>query len=186
MLGGRNMRKIDIVNSTVTTGTCVCEELQKITRDFEGLKTVCWLNHEIKFGIFSEDFLKQIGGFESLCKHILRFRIFDQDRELFLWKTGDIIKYRLRNDQSGESVEVIDADQVMWGTTFIGSDGMIKVSESRGVKYELPESCVDNPLLPGAERLVLRTRNYVDYNEIGQASFVDSRFVSIRFEEVRI
>ena len=37
------MRKIDIVNSTVTTGTCLCEELQKITRDFEGLKTVCWL-----------------------------------------------------------------------------------------------------------------------------------------------
>lgn len=176
------MRKIDIVHSNVTTGNCVREELHKITRDFEGLKTVCWFNHEIKFGIFGEDFLKQIGDFESFCKHILRFRIFDQDRELFVWKTGDIIKYRLRNDQSGEEVEVIDADQVMWGTKFIGSDGKIKVSESRGIKYELPESCVDNPLLPGTERLVLRTRNYVDYNEIGQASFVDSRFVSIRME----
>ena len=53
-------------------------------------------------------------------------------------------------------MEVIDADQVMWGTTFIGSDGMIKVSESRGVKYELPESCGINPKLPGAERLSKR------------------------------
>ncbi len=179
------MRKIDIVHSTVTTGNCVYDELYEITRGFEGLKTVCWFNYEIRFGIFSEDFLRQIGGFDNFCKHIIRCRIFDQERELFVWKTEDRIKYRIRNDQSGEKVEVIDADQVMWGRNFVSSDGMIKVSESRGIKYELPESCVENPLLPVTERLVLRTRNYVDYNEIGQASFVDSRFVSIRMEEVR-
>ncbi len=176
------MREIDIVHSTVTTGNCICDELHKITQGFEGLKTVCWFNHEIKFGIFCEDFLRQIGGFDNFCKHIIRCRIFDQDREFFVWKTGDRIKYRIRNDKSGEKVEVIDADQVMWGTRFIGSDGVIRVSESRGIKYELPESCVDNPLLSGTKRLVLRTRNYVDYNEIGQASFVDSRFASIRME----
>jgi len=176
------MRKIDIVHSTTTTGICMCDELHEITRDFRGLKTVCWLNYEIKFGIFGEDFVKQIGGFENFCKHILRFRMFDRDRELYAWKAEDRFKYRIRNDQSGEEIEVIDADQVMWGTKYHISDGLIKVSETRGIKYELPESCVDNPLLSGTERLVLRTRNYIDYNEIGQASFVDSRFISIRME----
>jgi len=177
-----NMRKIDIVHSTATTGNCKCDELNEITRDFGGLKIVCWLNYEIKFGIFDEGFLEQLGGFDNFCKHILRIRIFDRGRELYAWKAEDRFKYRIRNDQSGEEIEVIDADQVMWGTKFFSSDGMVKVSEARGIEYELPESFVENPLLPGTERLVLRTRNYVDYNEIGQASFVDSRFVSIRME----
>lgn len=80
-------------------------------------------------------------------------------------------------------VEYIDADQVMYGSKFEIKDEFIEVYEKRGIRYIVPKEFIGNNLIDdinnNKKRLVLHTRNYIGYNEIGQAGFVDSRFLKI-------
>ncbi len=79
-------------------------------------------------------------------------------------------------NETGEEIKYIEAQQILWGTQYTKIGGFVEAKEDRGVCLTIPfEEEVKN----GKRFFVLTTRNYIDYNEIGQAGFIDTRFVKI-------
>jgi len=110
-------------------------------------------------------------------KYIQRMRIFNEDKEVMLWRSLDGIKGRIRIDNEGNDTYVVDASQVLWGTDKeeLGN-GWIKIFEDRGTELILPLEGVE--VNDKERRVFLRTRNYVDFhNETKQATYVDCRFI---------
>jgi len=150
---------------------------------------VSWLDYAVLFGKIEDGRLKfHEGDVPDFSKYLLRMRLFDENRELHVWRTRNGFSCRYRRDCAnaggdGEPVDFIDASQVMFGTSFKDKSDFIEISESRGIKYNVPKEflgCVEIKMLNERKaRLALHTRNYIGYNEIGQAGFVDSRFLKI-------
>lgn len=116
-------------------------------------------------------------------KFIQRLRLFNEHRELFIWRTEEGLKGRLRIDEQGEEIYVIDARQVLWGTNKkeLGN-GWTKLFEERGTELILPFDGIslDNK----KNRIFLKTRNYIDfYPETFQATYVDCRFTGFADKE---
>lgn len=120
-------------------------------------------------------------------KYLQKLRVFNQDAELHIWKTQGNFKGRIRSEKnfSGanktkhnnlEIVEYIEVNQILFGTTSSDlGNGFTKLTEDRGTEVILPFT---NIILDTQDkRIAIRTRNYVGYNEIGQAGYVDCRFV---------
>ena len=81
--------------------------------------------------------------------------------------------------------EAFDADQVMYGThSKIYDNSFAEIFEDRGMKYFIPAELLGGQELSPSVRLVLQTRNYINYNELGQASIVDTRFVKIKVKRL--
>ncbi|MDK2839944.1 MAG: hypothetical protein PWQ83_1516 [Thermosipho sp. (in: thermotogales)] len=149
---------------------------------------VCWLDYAVLFGIIRNGEIKFYNN-ESpdFNRYLQKLRIFNENEELYIWRSGNKFKFRYREDldsnKNGEMVEYIDADQVMYGSKFEIKDEFIEVYEKRGIRYIVPKEFIGNNLIDdinnNKKRLVLHTRNYIGYNEIGQAGFVDSRFLKI-------
>jgi CRISPR-associated protein (TIGR03984 family) len=149
---------------------------------------VCWHDYAVLFGTVQNGEIKFYNN-ESpdLNRYLQKLRIFNENKELYIWKSGGKLKYRYRedvvSDENGEIVEYIDADQVMYGSKFEDKGNFIEVSEKRGIRYIVPKEFIGNNLIDdinnNKKRLILHTRNYIGYNEIGQAGFVDSRFLKI-------
>jgi len=136
---------------------------------------VVWLNYAIFIGkIEDREFIFHNGLIPDLS-HLLQLRVFNKEKEIFIWRSSLAYKYRIRVDNDGEDTVVIDAEQVLWGTHSrnLGGD-FSEIYEDRGIKLIIPFK--DLNLNPD-KRLILKTRNYIRHNEIGQAGFVDSRFV---------
>lgn len=110
-------------------------------------------------------------------KYIQKLRLFNESKELFIWRTKDILKGRLRIDNTGDTKNVIDAYQVLWGTDKqLLKEGWTRVFEERGTELVLPFSqlSVDDR----KKRVFLQTRNYVDFHpETNIATYTDCRFV---------
>lgn len=120
-------------------------------------------------------------------KYLQKLRIFNKDAELHIWKTQGIFKGRIRAEKrfqganktkhnDFEIVEFVQADQILFGTTSSDiENGFTKLTEDRGTEVILPFT---NIVLDAPDkRIAIRTRNYIGYNEIGQAGYVDCRFV---------
>jgi len=76
----------------------------------------------------------------------------------------------------------MDAEQIIWGTKASPLEGEFsKIQEDRGVEFIVPFSDLK---LSANSRLILITRNYLDYNEIKQVGIIDTRFVKIECQEV--
>lgn len=156
------------------------EDLQsKIEQLFnnDGYVTV-YLNYEVLIGKFEGKNLIFYNNERFEPKYLQKIRIFNENKELYLWKVSeDIFKGRLRVDNQGEEKNVIDAKQILWGTMAETlNDGWSKIYEERGTALIIPfdKLAIDNY----KQRIKINTRNYIDYNELGQAGYVDSRFVS--------
>ena len=55
----------------------------------------------------------------------------------------------------------------------VGKDGWVLLSEARGTEIYLPYR-FKNPI---NKLMKIKTRNYIGYNELGQAGYMDCRFV---------
>lgn len=161
--------------------------IQKIKEVDKGY-IVCWLDYAVLFGIIQSGEIKFYNNeLPDFNKYLQKLRVFNEKKELYIWRSGNKFKFRYRedgvSDEDGEIVEYIDADQVMYGSKFEVKDEFIEVSEKRGIRYIVPKEFIGNSsiedLNKNEKRLVLHTRNYIGYNEIGQAGFVDSRFLKI-------
>jgi len=119
-------------------------------------------------------------------KFIQKLRLFNNSRELLLWRKEEgSFAGRLRTDGEAENntekISVIDAQQVLYGTKSEkakDSDTFTKISEDRGTEIIIPLSNVsvdikENP----KKRVSICTRNYIAYNDFGQAGYDDCRFV---------
>lgn len=113
-------------------------------------------------------------------KHILRLRVFNYRAELMIWRRKEsIFNMRLRIDDALDNSTkeiVINTRQIIWGTTLTHlNGGWSELSEKRGTKIVVP---FDNLIINNQKnRLELWVRNYITYNEYGQAGYSDSRFV---------
>lgn len=108
-------------------------------------------------------------------KYIQRIRVFNETEELLIWRSSNGFKGRLRIDSLGEDIEAVEAHQVLFGTRKKSLGDFTEIYEDRGTKIILPFSdlTVDKD-----KRIFIKTRNYIDYNEVCQATCVDARFVS--------
>ncbi len=113
-------------------------------------------------------------------KFIQKIRIFNKEEEVYFWRTTidgkRVLKGRHRKDNNGELQPVVEANQILFGTTSTDlKNGFTKLTEDRGTEVILPFTNID--IDNKDKRMAIRTRNYIGYNEIGQAGYVDCRFV---------
>lgn len=140
---------------------------------------VAYLSYGVFVGKYKEgdfEFFKEL-DLNSEAKHILKLRVFNEEKELYIWRNGDVLKGRVRIDSGGIPTAVVDASQVLWGRKKekIGK-GWTKVFEERGTELVLPFQNID---LNGREkRIFLRSRNYINFHPPSYlASYVDCRFM---------
>jgi CRISPR-associated protein (TIGR03984 family) len=124
-------------------------------------------------------------------QYLQRLRVFNDRQELLIWRTedneenGSDFKGRMRIDQDGEKSEetpIVDANQVLWGTRAKSLDnGFTLLTEDRGTELILPFNNLES-VDDKENRIFLETRNYIGYNDIGQAAYVDTRFVGFFFD----
>ena len=139
---------------------------------------VCWQHHSVTIGKVADGVLSFCINEQPLySRHLIRMRIFSKEKEYHIWKTGFQFNYRKRCDGQGDAIEYVEAIQPLWGTqTKPGSKfpGWSCIFEQRGTELFVPFSELS---FKGDNRLSIVTRNYIGYNDIGQAGYVDCRFV---------
>lgn len=113
-------------------------------------------------------------------KFIQKLRLFNKNKEFFIYRTEGKWKARLRDDLKGNEVSAVDANQVLFGTKAeILDNGFTKLTEERGTEIILPFKV--NGVDEKKNRVKIKTRNYINFNELEQAGYVDSRFVEFTF-----
>ncbi len=155
---------------------------------------VAYLDYKVLIGRYENNELTFCNNEAFKLKHLQRLRVFNSSSELLLIKVKPCqFKARVRSDDTdtGSEVGVIDAHQVLWGTKTIknsnngsGSlNGWVHITEDRGTSLTLPLPCETKVVRVNDKdkRVKLKIRNYIGYNELGQAGFVDCRFVGILF-----
>ena len=120
---------------------------------------IIWLFSEIKtLSIKNGQLSGDLSSFD-LIKYLVKARFFNEEKEWHIWRSGDVLKGRFRDD-TDNSGEVY-----------------------RFVKAELPlKAVITDPLSKMSFKgnmIKLITRNYVDYQNY-QAGYYDMRFVNFK------
>lgn len=139
---------------------------------------VAYLDYKVLIGTYEDSRFYFYNNETFDNKYIQRLRVFNNDQELLVWRSHDGLNGRLRTDSDGDSTEVVDAHQVLFGTKSKpepSDNSYTKIFEDRGTELILPfkELDVDEK----KNRITIKTRNYISYNEVHQATYVDCRFV---------
>ena len=139
---------------------------------FSNAKAVAWYFDKIVFySIVNSVWVDQ----KVELKYLVRLRLFNKDKELHVWRSNRILKARIRVDNDGPDVLCVDAMPVLNGTHFISQPTGIEATEEKGTRYFLPYPELKIPV--HSERIRLLTRNYIGWDEIEQAGYIDSRFL---------
>jgi CRISPR-associated protein (TIGR03984 family) len=181
------MKKLDyeIKNDTKSTSKKI-----EVTTDLKNLINTTLSRNEynvvayLDYGVFIGLLKKENDSFEFIFnekidiedKYIQKIRIFDKNEELLLWKSNNTLKGRLRIDESGSGSEYVDVSQVLFGTkTENIDDNFTKlIEEDRRISITIPSKFATSN---DKKRVAIKTRNYVEYNEIFQATYTDCRFI---------
>jgi CRISPR-associated protein (TIGR03984 family) len=158
------------------------KSLKSLVKDCFGQKGICifYLDYKVLIGKYDgEDFIfHEEKEFEP--RFIQKMRLFNIDRELFIWRENrNGFRGRLRIDEPGNETDVVDANQVLWGTKPEYRGEFTEITEERGTKLVLPvkDLKVDN----SENRAFILTRNYISYKTYDstyeQAGYEDCRFV---------
>ncbi len=133
---------------------------------------VAYLDYRVLIGIYSNGVFQEE---EFKPKFVQKMRLFNKSKELYIWRQDEnVFSGRLRTDEEGEDVDVIDAWQVLYGTRCEEKNGVTSLTEDRGINLAIPFSGLNEKNdLP----IRIYTRNYIGYNELGQAGYEDCRFV---------
>jgi CRISPR-associated protein (TIGR03984 family) len=166
--------------SEAETGDCAPAEVTDLIMKYGTAMTegyaVCWLNHAVRIGrvsggmpVFADD------STADYAADLVELRLFDAESELYVWRKDGGFGYRVRRDCEGNVMEYVQARQPLWGTRVAGEgNSWSTIEEDRGIRFEVPFTGLE---LTPLKRLCLVTRNYIGYNEIDQAGYVDCRFV---------
>lgn len=108
-------------------------------------------------------------------KFLQRLRLFNEKRELYVWRDGESLKARLRVDGDGDDIDVVDACQVLWGTRSTPVGQFTELNEERGTRLLVPlrDIRVDDK----KRRVFIKTRNYIGYHKNCLATYMDCRFL---------
>lgn len=158
-----------------SAASLVTEELKEMKTGF----AACWLWHEVLFGkIENGSLVFPAGKISDLDRDLREMRLFNKDRELYLYRTEKGFRSRRRIDGKGERAEYIEAKQILWGTAGDVQGGWTTLSEKRGIRLTVP---IEARGVDEKRRVVLVTRNYITDSDIGQAGITDCRFVDLDF-----
>ncbi len=144
---------------------------------------VVWLDYKVLIGTWDgKDFqFYNDETFEN--KYLQRMRVFNKDREMLIYRAGNGFKGRLRiDDKDGKDTEIIVATQVLFGTKKGKkcNDSYTEITEERGTSLVLPFGGLN--VDDKKKRIFIKTHNYIDYNAVNQATYVDCRFVEFTDE----
>ena len=151
----------------------LCEKLE--TLGMKEANVVVWQVHGITWGCWQNGSLKLAGDVAKNCSLWLELRVFNEEEELHLKKSGDLWLGRWRKDGAGEATEYVDSISRFWGEMVEAAD--------------LPEGYRKlKQILPQAEEHAkyygLVTRSYIGYEATGQAGYADYRYVRIAAADV--
>lgn len=151
----------------------LCDEAAK---HIERGIVILWQLHAVTWGRFANEQITLAGGVEVNPLYITELRVFDENAELYLLRSGDEFTGRWRIDGTGEEVQYyIDSFSPLWGTREENVTGSYAVlaDRERGLRMEVPVE-------EEAEQYGLLTRGYIVADEnTGQAGYDDHRFVKI-------
>ncbi len=187
------IRKVDGIKTSLESGVLNHGVLDFVKMNFpdKGL-IITWTDEGIYWGI------KEAGRFEFHIAHVdeyiennlIYLRAFNPLEELYIWKRQSFGNksyfYRLRRDNRGEDVEVIESKQLIWGTHAENKNGIFyRIWEPRNIELFVPSKDahlneINLDELNMGNRLFLITRNYIGYHkDTNEAYFRDVRFVNI-------
>jgi CRISPR-associated protein (TIGR03984 family) len=113
---------------------------------------------------------------------IFEIRIFDKTKELYMKRSrnGELVG-RLRIDgeqtqsEAAATTTYTDFSNILYGSVVpIEGGEHSTLKEDRGIEVTIPGK------FPANKRVALTIRNYIDYNDIGMAGYVDARFVELK------
>jgi CRISPR-associated protein (TIGR03984 family) len=139
---------------------------------------VAYLDYKVLIGKVNNNGFEFFNNEKIEEKYIQKLRLFNDDKELLIWRDNNGLKGRLRIDGEGEETFAVDACQLLWGTKKdkLGN-GWIKLFEDRGTELILPYDegvIIDNK----RSRLFIMTRNYISFHPgTNQATYFDCRFI---------
>lgn len=111
---------------------------------------------------------------------LVQARLFGETGELLVWPGSNGWLAHLRDDQTGEPVECLDEQHLLWGTSTCGTrDGFSEVVEGQqGIVHAPPISIIPTNKQTRASLIV---RHYLaEDEETGVIKVVGSRLVAIR------
>lgn len=174
--GSSERRPISLVRSEAA----LCEKLEEL-----GMKeadVVVWQVQGIAWGRWQGSSLKLAGDAAKKCSLWLELRVFNEEEELHLKKSGDQWLGRWRRDGAGEATEYVDSISRFWGERAEAADspeGYMKLEDAaRKLKQILPQA------EERAKYYGLVTRSYIGYEATGQAGYADYRYVHIAAADV--
>ena len=160
--------------------TALCEKLE--TLGMKEANVVVWQVHGIVWGCWQNGSLKLAGDAAKKCSLWLELRVFNEEEELHLKKSGDLWLGRWRKDGAGEATEYVDSISRFWGERVEAADapeGYMKLEDAaRKLKQILPQA------EEHAKYYGLVTRSYIGYEATGQAGYADYRYVRIAAADV--
>ena len=158
----------------------LCEKLE--TLGMKEANVVVWQVHGIVWGCWQNGSLKLAGDVAKNCSLWLELRVFNEEEELHLKKSGDMWLGRWRKDGAGEATEYVDSISRFWGERVEAADapeGYMKLEDAaRKLKQILPQA------EEHAKYYGLVTRSYIGYEATGQAGYADYRYVRIAAADV--
>ena len=158
----------------------LCEKIE--TLGMKEANVVVWQVHGITWGRWQNGSLKLAGDAAKKCSLWLELRVFNEEEELHLKKSGDLWLGRWRKDGVGEATEYIDSISRFWGEMVEAADlpeGYMKLEDAaRKLKQILPQA------EERAKYYGLVTRSYIGYEATGQAGYADYRYVRIAAADV--
>ena len=158
----------------------LCEKLE--TLGMKEANVVVWQVHGITWGRWQNGSLKLAGDAAKKCSLWLELRVFNEEEELHLKKSGDMWLGRWRKDGAGEATEYVDSISRFWGERVEAADapeGYMKLEDAaRKLKQILPQA------EERAKYYGLVTRSYIGYEATGQAGYADYRYVRIAAADV--
>lgn len=158
----------------------LCEKLE--TLGMKEANVVVWQVHGIVWGRWQNGSLKLADDAAKKCSLWLELRVFNEEEELHLKKSGDLWLGRWRKDGAGEATEYVDSISRFWGEMVEAADlpeGYMKLEDAaRKLKQILPQA------EEHAKYYGLVTRSYIGYEATGQAGYADYRYVRIAAADV--
>ncbi|NLU11096.1 MAG: TIGR03984 family CRISPR-associated protein [Tepidanaerobacter acetatoxydans] len=179
-MNGLKLANIKSTSKPMELNIASWQDLQKnINENFkEKSYAVVYLDYKVLIGKINEKNLKFYNDEVFDPKFIVKMRVFNEEKELLLWRQDEYkFEGRMRLDNEGDNIQYfVEVDQVLWGNPKSINNEWTVLKEARGTEIYIPY--LYKPEYSSSKRLAIRTRNYVGYNEIGQAGYTDCRFVS--------
>jgi CRISPR-associated protein (TIGR03984 family) len=162
----------------------VNEKIKEFFDVNEDAQVAAWMDHQVLFGRWNGSSFSFYQDKETIeAKYVKRIRIFNQNKELMLYRCKEGLRGRSRTDGEGEDADIIIAHQLLFGThiEFLESNGYIKLTEEQVAPIILPIDHIDKD----AERVFVVTHNYIGKNSLFQATYIDCRFVGFSFHPIK-